>query len=90
MVRLNSHSYFVQSQPRILYAYADDGLFFSIFKELDLVTKVPRKGSWIVCAFVSFVCFFLNLDALAKIISLGTLLNYSFVNTGVIALRFRP
>ena len=77
------------SQPRILYAYAKDGLFFKVFKEIDPKTKVPVKGAWITCIFVCIVCFFLNLEELSKIISLGNLLNYSFVNAGVIALRFR-
>jgi len=38
---------------------------------------------------VSLACFFLNLEELSKIISLGNLLNFSFVNAGCIALRFR-
>jgi len=50
---------------------------------------VPKKGAWYTCAFVCIVGFFLNLDKLSKIISMGTLLSYSFVNAGVIALRFR-
>ena len=53
------------------------------------MTKVPVKGAWISCFFVSFVCFFLDLEELSKIISLGNLLSYSVVNAGAIALRFR-
>jgi amino acid transporter len=50
---------------------------------------VPVKGAWYTCFFVCLVCFFLDLEELAKIVALGNLLNYSFVNAGVIALRFR-
>lgn len=74
----------------MLYAYAKDGLFFKVFKQMDPVTKIPVKGSWLTCIAVCAVCFFLNLEELSKIISLGNLLNFSFVNAGVIALRFRP
>ncbi len=73
-----------------MYAYAKDGLFFKVFKEIDPITKVPVKGAWYSCIFVSLVCFFLDLEELSKIISLSNLINYSFVNAGVIALRFRP
>lgn len=54
------------------------------------MTKVPVKGAWYTCIFVSLVCFFLDLEQLSKIISLSNLISYSFVNAGVIALRFRP
>ena len=60
-----------------------------MFKEIDPKTKVPVKGAWITCFFVCLVCFFLNLEDLANIISLGNLISYSFVNAGAIALRFR-
>jgi amino acid transporter len=64
-------------------------LFFKVFKEIDPKTKVPVKGAWITCFFVCLVCFFLNLEDLANIISLGNLISYSFVNAGAIAMRFR-
>ena len=54
------------------------------------MTKVPKKGAWYSCIFICAVSFFLDIEALTLIISLGNLLNYSFVNAGVIALRFRP
>jgi amino acid transporter len=60
-----------------------------VFKEIDPKTKVCVKGAWLTCVFVCIISFFLNLEELTKIISLGILLNYSFVNAGVMALRFR-
>lgn len=71
------------SQPRTLYAYAKDGLFFNVFKEIDPVSKVPVKGAWYTCVFVCLVCFFLNLEELSKVISLGDLLNNSVVAVGI-------
>ena len=79
----------LMSQPRLLYAYAKDGLFFKVFKEIDPVKGVPVKGSWYTCVFLCIICFFLDLDQLSKVISLGNLLSYSFVNACVLALRFR-
>mmetsp|Transcript_14611 Transcript_14611/g.14237 ORF Transcript_14611/g.14237 Transcript_14611/m.14237 type:complete len:471 (-) Transcript_14611:20-1432(-) len=77
------------SQQRVLYAFSNDGIFFPIFKELDPVTKVPKKGAWIACFFISVVCYFLDLETITLVVSLGNLISYSFVNTAVIALRFR-
>jgi amino acid transporter len=80
----------LMSQPRVLYAYAKDGLFFKVFQDIDPKTKVPVKGTWITGIVVCLVCFFLNLETLTKIISLGNLFNYTFVIAAVIALRLRP
>ena len=51
----------LMSQARILYAYAKDGLFFKVFKEIDPVSKVPVKGSWIVLIPIVLGAFCLNL-----------------------------
>jgi APA family basic amino acid/polyamine antiporter len=50
---------------------------------------VPIKGAWISCIAMSFISFFLDLEQLTKLISIGNLTIYSFVCAGVIALRFR-
>jgi amino acid transporter len=44
-----------------MYAYAKDGLFFKVFKEIDPVSKVPVKGSWIVLIPIVLGAFCLNL-----------------------------
>ena len=69
--------------------FASDGLFFKVFSEIDPVTKVPKKGAWIMCVAVCIICFFLDLEAMTIIISLGNLLSYSLVNLAVIVLRMR-
>jgi basic amino acid/polyamine antiporter, APA family len=80
----------LMGQPRIFYSMAKDGLLFPIFGEVDPVTKVPTAGiiiTGITCAL--FACF-VDLQVLATVISLGTLLVFSFVDAAVIILRLRP
>eukprot|EP00347_Sterkiella_histriomuscorum_P001735 403370887 len=79
----------LMSQPRILKSYADDGLFFKLFSEMDPFTQVRKKGTIYICIFVSLICFFLNLEEISKVISLGNLLSYSIVNISAIVLRQR-
>lgn len=47
--------------PRVLFRFADDGLFFKIFKEINKKTKVPVKGGWISSIVICFMSFFLDL-----------------------------
>lgn len=72
-----------------MQVFASDGLLFQVFAEIDPVTKVPKKGAWIMCVVVCFICFFLDLEAMTTIISLGNLLSYSLVNLVVVVLRMR-
>ena len=60
-----------------------------MFAELNPVKRVPVKGSWICWFFMSLVGFFLDLESIAKVISCGNLLTYSFVTACGVALRFR-
>lgn len=72
-----------------MYSYARDGLFFKVFQELDPVTKVPAKGAWITCLFMGIVSFFLNLEELTFLVSIGNLITYAIVHAAVMVLRFR-
>jgi amino acid transporter len=68
---------------------AQDGLWFSIFAEIDPETQVPSPGiklSGLGCAILA--CF-VPLEALANLISLGTLMVFTIVDAGVILLRLR-
>lgn len=51
----------LMSQSRILYAYAKDGLFFQVFKDIDPVTKVPVRGSWLSIIPICILAFFMDL-----------------------------
>ena len=68
---------------------AKDGLFFKVFNDLDPITKIPIKGAWISCFVICFLSFVLNLEELTFMISLENLLTFSFIDAGVIALRYR-
>ena len=77
------------AQPRILVPIANDGLIPKVFCELNPVTRIPVKGSWLVTIPIGLLAFFLDLEQITKIISLGNLLTYSFVSGCGIALRLR-
>ncbi len=76
-------------QSRVLYSLAKDGLFFERFKELDPITHVPVKGSWITSFLVIVLSVLLDVEELTFILSVENLLTYSLVNAGVLCLRFR-
>lgn len=76
-------------QSRVLYSLAKDGLFFERFKEIDPLTKVPIKGSWITSIIVIVLSVLLDIEELTFILSVENLLTYSFVSAGVLCLRFR-
>lgn len=79
----------IMSQARVMYAYAKDGLFFPVFKELDPITKVPAKGSWLVMIPISLAAFVFDLEQAAKICALANLVTYAFIDAGIMALRLR-
>lgn len=76
-------------QSRVLYSLAKDGLFFERFMQLDPLTKVPVRGSWITSIIVIVLSVLLDIEELTFILSVENLLTYSFVNAGVLCLRFR-
>ena len=94
----------LMGQPRIFYrmsqdglqikgegagSRSQDGLWFPIFAEIDPASQVPRFGIKITGVMTAFLACFVPLDALANLISLGTLMVFTFVNAGVILLRVR-
>ena len=68
-------------QPRIFYRMAMDGLFFKSFQNIKFGTLICG----ILCAIIG--CF-LNFNFLSEIISVGTLLAYVLVCSGVLILRY--
>lgn len=78
------------SLPRIVYASADDGLFFSIFARVNPVTKVPVNAILVFGILMSTMALIFDLEALVQFLSIGTLLAYTFVAASVIVLRFQP
>lgn len=78
------------SLPRIVYAMAEDGLFFSIFARVNPVTKVPVNAILVFGFFMAVMALIFDLEALVQFLSIGTLLAYTFVAASVIVLRFQP
>ena len=68
---------------------ANDGLLPAIFAKVDPVTRIPVAGAWLVTIPIGLLAFFLDLEQITKIISIGNLLMYNFVSGCGIALRLR-
>ncbi|XP_030621506.1 cationic amino acid transporter 4 [Chanos chanos] len=78
------------SLPRIIYAMAEDGLFFSIFSRVNPITKVPVIAILVFGSFMALLALIFDLEALVQFLSIGTLLAYTFVAASIIVLRYQP
>lgn len=78
------------SLPRIVYAMAEDGLFFSVFSRVNPVTKVPVVAILVFGGLMALMALLFDLEALVQFLSIGTLLAYTFVAASIIVLRFQP
>ncbi|XP_048855922.1 cationic amino acid transporter 4 isoform X1 [Brienomyrus brachyistius] len=78
------------SLPRIVYAMAEDGLFFSVFSRVNPVTKVPVIAIQVFGCLMALLALIFDLEALVQFLSIGTLLAYTFVAASIIVLRFQP
>ncbi len=77
------------SLPRITYAMATDGLLFGCFAYVQPWTQTPIIPI-ILFGFLAGACaFFLNLSVLVELLSIGTLICFTFVAVSVIVLRYR-
>lgn len=79
----------LMGQPRILYSLARDGLIHPVFAVVDPETQVPRTGIILTGVITALLACFAPMDALASLISLGTLMVFTFVDVGVLFLRLR-
>ncbi|XP_068165964.1 cationic amino acid transporter 4-like isoform X2 [Antennarius striatus] len=78
------------SLPRIVYAMAEDGLFFSLFARVNPVTKVPVNAILMFGVLMALLSLIFDLEALVQFLSIGTLLAYTFVAASIIVLRHQP
>eukprot|EP00743_Colponemidia_sp_Colp-15_P010118 GILK01011111.1.p1 GENE.GILK01011111.1~~GILK01011111.1.p1 ORF type:complete len:508 (+),score=69.18 GILK01011111.1:122-1645(+) len=76
-------------QPRIYYAMAKDGLFFSLFKDVHPRFGIPVAGTLTTGAIVAVMAFAFDINILADMISLGTLQAFAIVCGGILILRYR-
>jgi len=73
-------------QPRIFYQMAKDGLLWQIFATTNK-SGIPIWGTIITGIMSGLIAFSLDLDKLANMISIGTLLAFIVVCGGVVVLR---
>uniref|UniRef100_A0A7S4AMR6 Cationic amino acid transporter C-terminal domain-containing protein n=1 Tax=Pseudo-nitzschia australis TaxID=44445 RepID=A0A7S4AMR6_9STRA len=77
----------LMGQPRIFYRMALDGLWFPLFARVDPETQTMSEGILMTGFVAAVIACFVPLEALANLISLGTLMVFTFVDAGVILLR---
>lgn len=77
------------SLPRIVYAMAEDGLFFRVFSQVHPRTQVPVIGIVVFGLLMALLALIFDLEALVQFLSIGTLLAYTFVAASIIVLRFQ-
>ena len=73
-------------QPRIYLNMAEDGLLFGWFGKLGR-RSVPINGTLVTAGLAGILALFLQLENLADMISLGTLMAFTVVCIGVVILR---
>ncbi|KDP39649.1 hypothetical protein JCGZ_02669 [Jatropha curcas] len=77
-------------QPRILMAMARDGLLPPFFSDVNKSTQVPVKSTLVTGLGAATLAFFMNVDQLAGMVSVGTLLAFTMVAISVLILRYVP
>ncbi|XP_027067172.1 cationic amino acid transporter 2, vacuolar-like [Coffea arabica] len=77
-------------QPRILMAMARDGLLPSFFSDVSKRTQVPVKSTVVTGLLSGTLAFFMDVDQLAGMVSVGTLLAFTMVAISVLILRYVP
>ncbi|XP_006150475.2 cationic amino acid transporter 4, partial [Tupaia chinensis] len=77
------------SLPRIVYAMAADGLFFQAFARVHPRMQVPMVGILVFGVLMALLALLLDLEALVQVLSIGTLVVYTFVAASIIMLRFQ-
>jgi APA family basic amino acid/polyamine antiporter len=74
-------------QTRILFAMSRDGMIPSFFGRVDHRRRTPVRGTVAVALFVGVLAGFVPLDFLIDLTSMGTLVAFTVVSIGVVALR---
>ncbi|KAL6525528.1 Carnitine O-acetyltransferase mitochondrial [Orobanche hederae] len=77
-------------QPRILMAMARDGLLPSFFSDVNKRTQVPMKSTIVTGLLAAVLAFFMDVEQLSGMVSVGTLLAFTMVAISVLILRYVP
>ena len=75
---------------RLLYAFGRDGLLPKSMADLHPKFQTPVKNTWTLAALTAFCAGFIPLDKLTSLVNMGTLIAFTIVSIGVIALRRHP
>ena len=77
----------IYGQTRILFAMGRDGMIPALFHRVNPRTLTPVPATIIVAVIVSLLAAVLPIDFLAEMTSIGTLVAFLVVSTGVMILR---
>ncbi|KAL2613636.1 hypothetical protein R1flu_025328 [Riccia fluitans] len=77
-------------QPRILMSMARDGLLPRFFSRINKASRVPVNGTLATGFIASGMAFTMDVDLLAGMVSVGTLLAFTIVGVSILMLRYAP
>ena len=72
---------------RLIYAFGRDGLLPKSMAEIHPKYKTPIKNTWTLAIVTAACAGFIPLDKITSLVNMGTLLAFTVVSIGIIALR---
>ncbi|XP_014769092.1 high affinity cationic amino acid transporter 1 [Octopus bimaculoides] len=75
--------------PRVVYAMAEDRIIFGAFSKVSDKFKTPVLATLVAGLFAGVTALIFDLTELVNMMSIGTLLAYTFVAKCVVILRYR-
>ncbi|XP_047332763.1 cationic amino acid transporter 2, vacuolar-like [Impatiens glandulifera] len=77
-------------QPRILMAMSRDGLLPSFFADVNKQSQVPVKSTVVTGLVAAILAFFMDVEQLAGMVSVGTLIAFTMVAISLLIIRYVP
>ncbi|XP_065071466.1 high affinity cationic amino acid transporter 1-like [Rhopilema esculentum] len=76
--------------PRLLYSMANDGLIFRWLARINERTETPVIATIITGFLTAVMALLIKLHDLVEMVSIGTLIAYTFVVVSILLLRYHP